>query len=270
MAQFDVPLPEITPEEFTRAWTRFELVAAAKEWSTERQAAILPTLLRGKLVDHYVELDATTRTDLKQLKTALMTKAGLTQDPLTAGKMFISRCQRPGEKAEDFADELRKLFGRAYPEEDITSDVLLQRFLTGLLAPVSRQVLLRGKPTTFAQAIKNATEIEYALNFENQSEPERDINAISQPNPMDHPKLAAQLQQTLEQMSKRLEALETRLQTDAPRYPAQNRRRENRRRYAPRMEQPCWECGELGHYKRDCPQLNGNGSTLPVGGWPKK
>ena len=91
-------LPEITPEEFTRGWTRFELVAAAKEWSTERQAAILPTLLRGKLVDHYIELDATTRADLKQLKAALMTKAGLTQDPLTAGKLFISRCQQPAKK----------------------------------------------------------------------------------------------------------------------------------------------------------------------------
>ena len=58
---------------------------------------------------------------------------------------------------------------------------------------MSHQVLLCGKPTTFAQAIKNATEIEYALNFENQFEPERDINAISQPNPMDQPKLVAQL-----------------------------------------------------------------------------
>ena len=223
MAQFNLPLPEITPKELTRAWTRFELVAAAKEWSTERQTAILPTLLRGKLVDHYVNLEATTRADLKQLKTALMTKAGLAQDSLTAGKMFMSRCQRPGEKAEDIADELKKFFGLAYPEEDITSDVLLQRFLTGLLASVSRQVLLHGKPTTFAQAIKNVMEIEYSLNFENQSEPERDINAISQPNPMDQPKLVAQLQQTLEQMSKRLEPLEIRLQTDAARYPAQNR-----------------------------------------------
>ena len=93
----------------------FNLVAAAKEWSTERQTAILPTLLRGKLVDHYVELDTTTRADLKQLKTALMTKAGLTQDPLTAGKMFISRCQHPGEKAEGFVDQLRKLFQAGLP-----------------------------------------------------------------------------------------------------------------------------------------------------------
>ena len=69
--QFDLPLPEITVEEFSRAWTRFELVSAAKEWNTEKQASIVPTLLRGKLVDYYVELDATTKADLKQLKMAL-------------------------------------------------------------------------------------------------------------------------------------------------------------------------------------------------------
>ena len=140
-------------------------VMSCSEVSSRGYLVVSDQHLRGKLVDHYIELDATTRADLKQLKAALMTKAGLTQDPLTAGKLFISRCQWPGEKAEDFAAELRKLFRRAYPEEDISSDVLLQPFLSGLLAPVSRQMLLRGKTMTFAQATKNATEIEYALIF---------------------------------------------------------------------------------------------------------
>ena len=45
------------------------------------------TLLRGKLVDYYVDLDATVKADLNLLKAALMKKAGLTQDPLTAGKL---------------------------------------------------------------------------------------------------------------------------------------------------------------------------------------
>ena len=123
MAQFDVPLPEITCEEFARAWTQFELVAATKEWSTERQVLIVPTLLPGKLVDHHVELDAAIKADLGQLKMVLMTEAGLIQDPLTAGKMFISRCQLPGEKIKDFAAELKKLFQRASPSEDITSGI---------------------------------------------------------------------------------------------------------------------------------------------------
>ena len=56
-----------------------------------------------------------------------MTKAGLIQDLPTAGKMFISHYQHPGEKAVNFADELRKLFRRAYPEEE-----LLRRFAVAL------------------------------------------------------------------------------------------------------------------------------------------
>ena len=189
-------------------------------------------------MDHRIKLDTTTMADLKQLNTALMTKAGLIKDPLMAGMMFSSCCQHPGEKAEDFANELRKHFRRTYPEEETSSDVLLQRFVTGLLAPVSCHVLLRRKPTTFAQEIKNAIEIKYALNFEKHSKPERDIDAISQPNPMDQLKLSAQLQRTLEQMFRLLKVLEKRLQMVAARYPAQNRRcRGNRGRY------PCTEDG---------------------------
>ena len=93
-------------------------------------------------------------------------------------------------------------------------------------------MLLHGRPATFAQAIKDATEIEYALNFEKQSEPEQEVYAIAQPNFVDHPKLATSLQQTLEQMVKRLEALETKLQLDvshtsALRHPLQNHLRGN-------------------------------------------
>ena len=78
-----------------------------------------------------------------------MMRAGLARDPLTAGKIFISRCQLPGEKAEDFENDLKKIFKQAYPEEELTSGILLQRFLTGLVASVSRQMLLRGQPTSF-------------------------------------------------------------------------------------------------------------------------
>ena len=70
----DLPLPEVTIEEFHRAWTRFELVAKAKEWDEARQKLVLPTFLRGKLVDYYTEADEETRCNLVRLKTLLMTK----------------------------------------------------------------------------------------------------------------------------------------------------------------------------------------------------
>ena len=89
--QLDLPLPEVTIEEFSRAWTQFELVASAKEWDAAKQKSVLPTLLRGKLVDYFVELSDETKADLSAVKWALMEKAGLVKDPLLASRLFVTR-----------------------------------------------------------------------------------------------------------------------------------------------------------------------------------
>ena len=41
-------------EDFLQVWKRFELVFTAKEWSPEKRAKVLPTLMRGKLVNIYI------------------------------------------------------------------------------------------------------------------------------------------------------------------------------------------------------------------------
>ena len=73
MAQLlDIPLPEVTAESFKRAWTRFELVAKAKEWEAAKQLqTVLPTLLRGKLVEKNVDFDDETKGNIDKLKAAL-------------------------------------------------------------------------------------------------------------------------------------------------------------------------------------------------------
>ena len=137
----DLPLPEITSEEFLQAWTRFELVAAAKEWSDDRKKVVIPTLFRGKLVEYYMEADEATRGNLANLKTLLMTKVGLVRDPLMSCQLFMSRSQRQGKRILHYVADLKKHFTEAYVTEDFTSAILLQRFLTGHSPPViaSRQ-----------------------------------------------------------------------------------------------------------------------------------
>ena len=61
--------------------------------------------------------------------------------------------------------DLKILFTEAYASENLTSAILLQRFLTGLLPPIHRQLLLQGKPETLAQTVKDTANVEYALNF---------------------------------------------------------------------------------------------------------
>ena len=74
--QLEISLPEINKEDFKRSWARFELVAKAKDWDEERKCAIIPTLLRGKLFDAYVELPDESKEDLQKLKEALAKWAG--------------------------------------------------------------------------------------------------------------------------------------------------------------------------------------------------
>lgn len=276
MAQsLDLPLPEVTTENFTRAWTRFELVAKAKEWNAEKQLTILPTLLRGKLLDHFVDCDDDTKSDLKKLHAALLAASGQLEDPLSAAKQFTSRDQRPEECVADFASAIKKLFRRAYPEEQATSKVLLQRFITGLRSPISQQLLLRGRPEQLEKAIKDATEVEYALNFESArvQQPvfavtERQLRASANEFVPKQEATLQKLQTALDEMTKRMEALESTLaKARQGSNTAAATGRLGSRRNAGRKLPVCYLCGQEGHIKRTCP-LNYQGPARMAGGWP--
>ena len=72
--QLDLPLLELAVESFSRAWTQFELVAAAT-LGRDKAGTHPANPLRGKLPDYYVELDTDQKGSLRVLKAALMTKA---------------------------------------------------------------------------------------------------------------------------------------------------------------------------------------------------
>ena len=267
MAQsLDLPLPEITINDFQRSWTRFELVASAKEWDEAKQKLILPTLLRGKLVDAYVLLNETARSSLGNIKKALMEGVGISRDPLTTGQAFMSRHQSTGEAVRDYAADIKKLFKESYPEEAQTSPILLQRFLTGLSPPICRQLLLRGKPTTLEQAIADATSIEYALNFEPIPEECSEVNIVHKPRPQPVDNSDSQkLHSLVESMTKKMAELEAKLDSAT-----RNQQRYSGRRRPPNTNNPrtCWQCGEPGHVRRYCP-LNESRPVRSMGGWPR-
>jgi len=152
---------------------------------------------------------------------------------------------------------LKKFFTESYPSEPLTSAILLQRFLTGLSPPICRQLLLKGQPPSLDEAIKQATDAEYALSFESNHEEVHHVNAVNQKPPQQPSQQSDQLEIMMEKMTKRLEALETKLQQPRVSY-----------RQPKPPKQVCWICGEPGHLQKDCP-LNEERSTWKVGGWPK-
>ena len=84
------------------------MVAAAKEWSQEKQALILLTLLRGKLVECYEKLEADTKKTVNYVKEELVKRLWLCREPLEAGKLFMTRSQLERERVTEFATLLKK------------------------------------------------------------------------------------------------------------------------------------------------------------------
>ena len=189
----------------------------------------------------------------------------------------MTRSQLERKRVTEFAMQLKKLFKQAYPEEDSTSGILLQGFVMGLKTPVSRQLLLRGKPDTFENAIEAAREIELVLEFE--SKP-MELNAkISSVEDCDTGLLAA-----LKDLTERLGNMEAQIQSvvqcsvaagnSKTRAEARGTEQEAGRRHVRPVSYDdrrrsgrmcCFRCGEEGHIKRFCP-LNFNGPAGTANG----
>ena len=86
------------------------MVAAAKEWNAEKQALILPMLLRGKLVECYVELETETKKSVNSVQDELTKRLRLCREPLETGKLFMVRSQLEQENVMEFSMNLKKLF----------------------------------------------------------------------------------------------------------------------------------------------------------------
>eukprot|EP00731_Ephydatia_muelleri_P029836 Em0021g359a len=208
MASQDIPLPEISVEEFHQAWTRFELAAVAKEWNAAKQLSVVPALLRGKLLDKQV--------------------------------------QGSQERVGDYGMALKKAFKEAFPDELVTSAVLLQRFLTGLRPAITQQILLQKQPRDLDEAIKAATAVEYALSFGKGDEPS--VHVVQ----TQHDDRIKELHTLLQQMSNRFDSVEAQLRVAKEETVPQDTRKGRFSGQRP-ASQCCYGCGQYGHWKQDCP-----------------
>ena len=139
------------------------MVAAAKKCDNAKQLVIVPALLRGKLVDFFVELSEEDRANMQTLKRALSAKAGLVRDHLPSAKCFNMRKQ--GQK--------RKL--PILPETSRSCSARLT--LVACWGLSVQQLLLKGRPANLEQEIKEATEVEYALHLSRET---AEVHAVQQ------------------------------------------------------------------------------------------
>lgn len=114
------------------------------------------------------------------LKKALASRVGLSADLLVGAKKFMNCSQGTPKSIADYLGDLKKLFKRAYPTENLDSMVLQQKFLTGLQASICQQLLLKRCSATLDEAVKSARDIESALEFDSRNQSVVPVHVVQQ------------------------------------------------------------------------------------------
>ena len=140
---------ETNPGEFFQEWKeQFELTADLLRWDERAKLVNLITRLRGQAYSFYRSCSAAQRGSY----TLLMAELGKRFTPVTIQaiqtSLFHDRKQGAGEMVDVYAQDLRRLFGKAYPlvqqgskeAEELGKAVLASQFISDLRVELKRKV----------------------------------------------------------------------------------------------------------------------------------
>ena len=119
---------------------QFEMIADAYGWNARTRLVNLTTRLQGQAYSFYRTCSPEQRTDYERLKAQMMTRFTPVRLQAVHSNLFHQRKQGEAESVDQYAQELRKLFYRAYPRasqateqaEGFGKSVLAYQFVAGL------------------------------------------------------------------------------------------------------------------------------------------
>lgn len=239
MANAHVSLPKPFASGNIHEWfVRFDICGDANKWDDAIKAVKLPTLLEGEALAAWLELSTEAKKTYAVTKKELM--AAMTPTSFTTLEMFRQRKMVPGEALPVFLHDLKQLLEQAMPGLDSTAkeQLLLHQFVAGLPSAISKQLRATGNTTELRPTVERA-KLLTALENEQQAA------AVASPSNPIVEKLSEQVAALTEQVSA-LSALQQRKQEE----------------FIPRAGRPvlvrCYNCGKVGHIRRNCRNLLAN------------
>ena len=152
-----------TEGETFRDWIeQFEMVATICEWSDPAKLVNLATRLKGQAYAFYRTCTPQQRANYTALVATLRKRFTPVRIQAVQSSQFHERKQGHKETVDNYAQDLRRLFYRAYPRaqqgsgetEDMGRSVLAYQFVSGLLPEIKRKVA--GNDGDFEQLLTRA------------------------------------------------------------------------------------------------------------------
>ncbi|CAG2200883.1 unnamed protein product [Mytilus edulis] len=130
-------LPAFNGKDDWKVWiNRFEAIARRRSWTDEEKLDELLPRIQGEAGDFvFTQLPTGVLERYTELVRELSYRYRVIENAKSFIARFASRNQKPGEKAEEYAAELKRLHHKAYPNRDRQQrkEDLLERFMRGIL-----------------------------------------------------------------------------------------------------------------------------------------
>lgn len=226
--------------DIDRFLAHFEVVARANAWSPAVQLLQLPACLTGNAFDFFRRLPEGECDTVDKLKATLCKEYDAQALETDYALLFAARRRQQGESMVDYSEALRSLGRRAYPTfSDAQLEILCRsHFINGVDEAVRVQLLVGARDDEpYRQLVRRARQLEQVMaptvlrrvqNF-----PSDDGSGVYMEIKKDFEKLTS----VVSALERQVSELTVKVRSDQRTPPG-----------------PCPECGQVGHWRRECPK----------------
>ena len=252
--------PLVMPEIFNgdSSWDQwiyhFENVAVVNDWDEDARLRWLKVRLTGRA---QTALQRLQDADYKNVKKALQERFEPSCRKERYQAQFQTRKKKKEEGWADFADSLRTLVDKAYPdlEENAKEQLALNHFVSQIENGQVAFSVRQKRPKTVDEAVSATLEMEAYIDAKTISS----VEDVTTADPLPVNGVTSSMADLMKQCIERLEKLEMKISQPRPRA---DDGRVNQLQMGGAGERPrrCWNCGRPGHIARFCraPRRQGN------------